>query len=256
MAMDQTGFPTPASKIRIFSDSQSALLSVQSWRPSACQEVVAEIVKKLWMTNVTLYWIPSHSGIEGNEETNRLAKEATREESEPPPQRDGRPWYLVKQALKKADITTGPLLAGRPDVGKFTRKMDAALHLGKAAALYQELNSAEAAILTQLRTCKTRLNIYLYKIKEVGKAETEAPAAARRAIRGLSYALGGYSSRQEGDKSIDGPIERWKPDIEVVRATIQFSMETRRLQTGSQDTASIEEDNRERQQLRIPTPTL
>jgi len=70
----------------------------------------------------------------------------------------------------------------------------------------------------------------------------------------LSYALGGYSSRQEGGKSIDGPIERWKPDMEVVRATIQFAMETRRLQTGSQGTASIEEDNNEQQQLRIPTP--
>jgi len=47
MAMDQAGFPTPASKIRIFLDSQSALLLVQSWRSSACQEVVGEIVKKL-----------------------------------------------------------------------------------------------------------------------------------------------------------------------------------------------------------------
>ncbi|KAF9728465.1 zinc knuckle [Paraphaeosphaeria minitans] len=146
-ARDQAGSPVPASRIRIFSDAQSALLSVQSWRASACQEVVGEIMKKLRMSNITLYWVPSHQGIEGNEKANRLAKNATRSESEEAPQREGRPWYLIKQALKKANITTGPLLAGRADVGKFTRKIDAALHLGKVAALYQQLNSGEAAIL-------------------------------------------------------------------------------------------------------------
>ncbi|KAF2681394.1 hypothetical protein K458DRAFT_391783 [Lentithecium fluviatile CBS 122367] len=43
--------------------------------------------------------------------------------------------------------------------------MDAALHLGKSAELYQQLNSAEAAILTQLRTGKTFLKEHLHKIK-------------------------------------------------------------------------------------------
>ena len=33
-------------------------------------------------------------------------------------------------------------------------------------------------------------------------------------------------------------------------------METKRLQTVSQDTASMEEENNERQRLRIPTLTL
>jgi ribonuclease HI len=170
---DQAGCPVPASHVRIFSDAQSALLSVQSWRASACQEIVSEIIKKLRMSNIMLYWVPSHSGIEGNEEANRLAKDATRRESEEPPHQDSRPWYLVKQALKKAKITAGPLLAGRPEVGKFTKKMDAALHLGKAAALYQQLNSGEAAILAQLRTGMIRLNIYLYKIKAAETAESE-----------------------------------------------------------------------------------
>ncbi|KAF2807546.1 uncharacterized protein BDZ99DRAFT_342563, partial [Mytilinidion resinicola] len=51
------------------------------------------------------------------------------------------------------------------ETGEFTRRIDAALHLGRSAELYQQLNSVEAAILTQLRTGKTFLKEYLYKIK-------------------------------------------------------------------------------------------
>ena len=43
------------------------------------------------------------------------------------------------------------------------------------------------------------------------------------------------SSMREGGGDIDGPIERWKPDIGVVRATVQFSRETGRLCPSLQD---------------------
>jgi hypothetical protein len=88
------------------------------------------------MNKVTLYWIPGHSGLRGNDKADKLAKAATRPESAGPLLRDGRPWYLVKQALKRARITTGPLLLGRADTSKFTKKINAALYLGKAAGLY------------------------------------------------------------------------------------------------------------------------
>jgi hypothetical protein len=88
------------------------------------------------MSNVTLYWIPGHLGLIGNDKADKLAKAATWLESAELLLRDGRPWYLVKQALKRARITTGPLLSGRADTGKFTKKIDAALYLGKAAGIY------------------------------------------------------------------------------------------------------------------------
>ena len=160
-------------------------------------------------------------------------------------------------------------MAVQPNVGKFTRKMDAAIHLGKAAELYLQLNSGEAAILSQLRTGKASLNSYLYRIKRAETAECECGLtesiphflfcckkwdSQRRKLRtqhgerfgDLSYALGGFSSRLEGGESVDGPIERWKPDVDVVRATIQFAIETRRLQNTRQDTTSEEDDANER----------
>jgi ribonuclease HI len=275
MASDKDGYSVPASSIRIFSDSQSALRSIQSWRAGACQEIVTEIIRKLQGTNVMLYWIPAHAKIEGNEKADELAKIATRENNEEPPQRNGIPWYLIQPALKRVNTMAKPTGA-KTETGKFTRKIDAALHLGKSAELYRQLNSKEAAILTQLRTGKTFLKEYLFKIKasetatcDCGFIESIAHflfscsrwTQQRTKMRqqhgerfgDLSYALGGYSSRQEGGKNIDGPIEHWKPDINVVRATIQFATDTGRLQASDQE-ASAEADLSERRQLQIPSP--
>lgn len=279
IAFDSDGRKVPASSIRIFSDAQSALLSVQSWRASACQKVVAEIVKKLHMSNVTLHWIPGHAGIEGNEEADKLAKAATRKESERPPRRKGIPWYLMRLALEKANIAAEFPQHRTAETGMFTRKIDAAFHLGKSAELYRQLSSAEAAILTQLRTGKTFLNEYLHKIKasdtalcDCGSVESIAHFlfACRRwrqqrtqlrqqhgqRFGELSYALGGYSSKQEGGQSIDGPMERWKADIAAVKATIEFAKATGRLQPNARHAADREEaEAEERSQLRSPSPT-
>jgi hypothetical protein len=53
----------------------------------------------------------------------------------------------------------------KTETGKFTRKIDIVLHLGKLTELYKQLNDIEAAILIQLQTEKTFLKKYLYKIK-------------------------------------------------------------------------------------------
>ena len=145
--------------------------------------------------------------------------------------------------------------------------------------MYKQLNSIEAAILTQLRTGKTFLNECLHKIKASETAAcscewTESIAhflfkcnrwVQQRTIlrrqhgqrfEDLSYALGGYSSRQEGGQNIDGPIEQWKPSMEAVKATIEFAKSTGRLQPKVEDEESREEEEaEERRQLRMPSPT-
>jgi hypothetical protein len=56
----------------------------------------------------------------------------------------------MRLALKKADIRAEMGQPRKKETGKFTKKIDAALYLGKSAELYQQLNSIEAAILAQL----------------------------------------------------------------------------------------------------------
>ncbi|RYP14537.1 hypothetical protein DL765_006313 [Monosporascus sp. GIB2] len=125
-----------------------------------------------------------------------------------------------------------------------------------------ELTNAEAAILTQLRTGKIFLKGCPHRIEAAEAVTRWAQARARmRQEHGqrfgeLSYALGGYSSRQEGDESVDGPMEQWKPDMSAVRVTIEFAKGTGRLQSHEQGTASLEEETNERRALRIPYPLV
>lgn len=71
----------------------------------------------------------------------------------------------------------------------------------------------------------------------------------------LSYALGGYSSRQEEGVCIDGLIERWKPNMDAVRVIIQFAMKMRRPQADLQGTEEVEDEMEEWRQLRILSPS-
>jgi hypothetical protein len=47
----------------------------------------------------------------------------------------------------------------------------------------------------------------------------------------LSYLLGGYSKKRElrTGKSADGPMEKWAPNLEMVKTTIQFLQQTTRM---------------------------
>ena len=189
-----------------------------------------------------------------------------RPKSEESPQRDGHSWYLVTLVFKKAGITAGPLLSGRLVTGKFT-KNNTALHLGKSTGRYRRLISSKAAIFARLWTSKSFPKVHLHSINTSEMADCDCgliesilhflfscrrwvqQRATLRQLHGdrfgdLSYTLGEYSSRR-GGKNVDRPLKHWKPDINVVKATIPFTGDTGRLHPSKQDTVNTEADRNE-----------
>ena len=122
--------------------------------------------------------------------------------------------------------------------------------------VYNALHREEAGILSQLRTGHTSLNSSLARIG----AEESASCACRMGVEliqyflfycpkwrsertnlretmadrwgDLAYALGGWSGRRDERTSrfVDGPREKWKPNLKVIKATIQYVMKTGRFQ--------------------------
>lgn len=69
-------------KIRVFSDSQSALRSIRSPKVNDSLELVLKTREKMRKATYPLHWVPGHVGIRGNERANKLAQHAT-EDSRP-----------------------------------------------------------------------------------------------------------------------------------------------------------------------------
>jgi hypothetical protein len=137
--------------------------------------------------------------------------------------------------------------------GKHLQKIDKALPGKHTNKIYNALNRKAAAILVQLRTNISRLNTYLSKINvietdrcECGMKETvqhflssyprwrnerrDMKSAHGSRYWDVSYALGGYSTAERDGKKVDGEKDKWQPDLNAVKATIDYAIRTGRLQ--------------------------
>jgi hypothetical protein len=133
--------------------------------------------------------------------------------------------------------------------------MDQALLVKHTLRLYRSLASDQTAILVQARTGHCRLNQYLSRIGVVDETKRSRGndeetirylilscprwMDERRELRetvgersgDVPYLLGGWDTRKgvRTGQLLDGPKEKWKADIEVVKATIRFLEKTGRL---------------------------
>ena len=137
------------------------------------------------------------------------------------------------------------------NTGKHLKQIDQALPGTHTRKLYDALDQEQAATLTQMRTGYCRLNQYLHRINAAendkcrcGETETVhhfilhcprwtrdremlVEAVGPRAGQ-LAYLLGGYQGEE-----LDGPLQKWSPDLKVIRHTITFVQATGRLQEQS-----------------------
>jgi hypothetical protein len=137
---------------------------------------------------------------------------------------------------------------------QYTWKMDQALPGKHTLRLYGALTSDQAATLIQARTGHCRLNRYLARIGSVESALCECErgeetirhvilscarwAEERRKLRTVAkqragdvpFLLGRWGKKQDcKGQLVDGPKEKWRPDLEVVKVTIRFLQQTGRL---------------------------
>ncbi|EXA31053.1 hypothetical protein FOVG_17611 [Fusarium oxysporum f. sp. pisi HDV247] len=134
-----------------------------------------------------------------------------------------------------------------PDnVGKFSKRVDAALPGKHTRLLYDGLSRRETSVLAQLRTGMARLNGYLFRIRlavsqqcACGQAletvehflfrcrtwtahRTEMLQCTETSRGNHSFYLGGKSPSDDA---------KWTPNMQAVHATIRFAMATGRLDT-------------------------
>lgn len=117
-----------------------------------------------------------------------------------------------------------------PEVGKSTQRLDQALPGKHTRKLYDRLSKGQAAVLSQLRTKKIKLNYYLAKVKimesEVCECRREPESVGHFLLRcprwtseranmwrvmgkrsgNLSLLLGGWDPQSHADR------EEWRPD--------------------------------------------
>ncbi|KAJ6436857.1 reverse transcriptase [Purpureocillium lavendulum] len=189
---------------------------------------------------VVVLWIPTSAENKHLQNAKAQARDATKEGANPPLE-----FPRMRSTTLGVARSVHCIVRDIPDdVGRFSKKVDAALPGKHTLQLYDGLSWKEANVLAQLRTGMSRLNGYLSKIAAAPSQQcvcgyanetvehflfhcakwTEQRAKILRsseAQRGkLSFCLGGKSLLDDAE---------WTPNMTAVRATIRFTLATGRL---------------------------
>ena len=206
-------------EVVIFTDNQAAILSSECPRNQSGQWILRGIRQKLehlhrQRKTVHLHWVPAHVGIEGNEEVDILAKEATgwRKRGRGPvgtiiPNRDVL-YSANKRVLKQGIYQKWQSSWGREKTGKQYRAyrgLEIDRHINK---IHEGEAKHFSAIITQLRTGKIGLNAYLHSIKQHDTPECDC----------------GWSNETVGHLLEDCPLYRDTRKAFLGRATMTDAM--------------------------------
>lgn len=130
------------------------------------------------------------------------------------------------------------------DVGKFSKKIDAALPGSHTRAIYEEWSWRERSALAQLRTGMAKLDSYLHRIK-AATSEQCACGHASETVEHFLFQCPQWNEQREelraststrwnnlslllGGKSASDGV-KWQPHVSAVRATIRFTLATGRF---------------------------
>ena len=167
MVEDQPRF----RKVNIFTDNQAAIISAGNPRICSGQYLlkrIVQLVDKLRerRTEVCIYWIPAHVGVDGNELADKAAKAAahTRNYMEGITCLKSNLKRLIRGEFKKQWKTAWE----NAPHGRITFRLEPEPHK-RVLTKFGGLRKAESSILIQCRTGKIGLKKYLY---DIGRADS------------------------------------------------------------------------------------
>lgn len=232
-------------RITLLTSNKAAALTLRNPRQQSGQGHICQIYKLIKRlrkrgNEINIRWVPSS-------EDNRLLSLA-KEQARAATQEDSTPQELVSRMKSTTlNIAQSQAVASKElpeNVGRHSKRVDAALPGKHTRQLYDRLSWKEASVLAQLRTGMARLNGYLYRIK-VAETDQCACGQARETVEhflfrcrkwtthrtemlqcththrsNISFFLGGKSPSDD---------QNWSPNLEAVRASIRFAIATGRL---------------------------
>ncbi|KAG8630714.1 hypothetical protein KVT40_002333 [Elsinoe batatas] len=261
----------PLHTVWIFTDNQEAIRVIQNQKVhTACLEASQALLQTLeeargCRVQVKIRWMPARKDNMGSNLADKLAKQMTEPEGIPTTD----PTILIRETkavgrLMDQDIKVKQTRR-KPGHGVYTYNLDRALPGNHTKLLYDSLSRQDATILAQARTGHNHLNSYVARINpQVTKiceckegAETVAyillvckqwdhlrqPLKAKAGPRwsDMSHILGGWSDRcvRHTGQRASQPKDKWRPDMKMVRASIQFPKQTTRMQAKNQQPAHL-----------------
>lgn len=242
--------PEPRGRgIVFFTSNQGAVRAVSMPKKQSGQEMlgriydVSKVLRRLG-NRIKIMWIPAGCDFS----LLRDAKAAARRATEPGRDATGRVATAKSTTLRRILSSQAKNDKWPEGIGRYSRRMDVALPGPHTRKLYDMLSRKESSALAQLRTGMSRLNSYLHRI---GAAESEQ-CMCGRAEESVEHFLfrcsvwdtqrrgmlertdagrGNLSTCLGGKHAADS--NKWKPDLEAVKATVQFAMATGRLDTST-----------------------
>jgi ribonuclease HI len=228
----------------IFTDNQGALKTLQNPREASGQHIVRHVLELLngLIEQVALHWIPAHRGIPGNEEADRLAKEATGWRADG--SRGHRaPTFPPLQPLQSA-VTRWARAKAKEDWKNEWAKAKHGHQLRqllpevdrKSLQLYSGLSKELSAVLIQMRTGKIALRQYLNRIQAADTDECPCgmgPETVSHVLMNCGKHDALRTTTWDGREHIPRSLREFLADPKQTRRSASFMVGTGRLRAPS-----------------------
>ena len=232
-------------RITLLTNNKTAALLLRSPRQQSGQEYICEIYKLIRRlqknrNRITICWIP----INENNKLLDLAKEQARTAFQEDP--------IPYTQLSRMKSTILNIVQFQQDIskvlpekiGKYIKKVDAALPGKHTRQLYNRLLWKKASVLAQLWTGIARLNVYLYRIN-VAQTDQYIYRQARETVKYFLFRYQKWTAHRTEmlqyiniyrrniffflGRKLPSDNQNWTPNLEAVQAYIQFAIATGRL---------------------------